>query len=348
MKRAILSSFVLAVGLAAQSVTVTSPPLGGATNVDRPFAGGIGRYQQWYSAQSLQSVILEPRRIEQLEFFAGNSPTAWTGTINCEILLGHGKFSGVTGTFDSNWDDTPVLVKPMGNVTLLTGTIGQVCMTVPLPTRFTWDRTRPILMEIRITGNSNNNQPFNYNFRGHTALTGTTSRVYFGGNTANPTGTVTQGMGMVTRFTARPGAVLNFGTGCPGEGGFVPQGGVQQIPSPGIGWTHVLTQAAPQRIALWVVGDTNQSPFPLDLTALLGLAPSGCMLRMNPLNAITVQTVGGSPGSGLAQLLITLPPTTGYVGMSLFSQWVVFDPLAANGVLSVTGGLWSIVAPVGG
>lgn len=348
MKRALLSSFVLAVGLTAQSVQVTSPPLAGATNVDRPFPGGIGRYQQWYSAASLQSVILEPRRIEQLEFFAGNSPTAWTGTINCEILLGHGRLSGVTGTFANNWDDTPVVVKPMGNVTLNVGVLGQVCMTVPLPTRFTWDRARPILMEIRVAGNSNNNQPFNYNFRGHTALLGTTSRVYFGGTVQNPTGTVTQGMGMVTRFTARPGAVLDFGTGCAGEGGFVPVGSVTQVPSPAITWTHQLTNASSQRTCLWVIGDTRDAPFPLDLTLLLGFPSSPCMLRMNPVNVIALTTVGGGAGAGVASLPLLLPATTGYVGMSLFTQWVVLDPLAANGVLSVTPGLWSIVAPVGG
>jgi hypothetical protein len=34
--------------------------------------------------------------------------------------------------------------------------------------------------------------------------------------------------------------------------------------------------------------------------------------------------------------------------MSLYTQWVVFDPLAQNGVLAVTPGLWTIVAPIGG
>ena len=72
------------------------------------------------------------------------------------------------------------------------------------------------------------------------------------------------------------------------------------------------------------------------------------MLLTNPVNAIARQTVGGGPGAGVATLPIQLPATTGYVGWSLYTQWVVFDPLAMNGVLAVTPGLWTIVAPVGG
>ena len=57
----------------AQQVQVTAPSILVA-NVDRPFAGGIGRYQQWYAPASLQGAVLEPMRLEQLEFFAGTMP----------------------------------------------------------------------------------------------------------------------------------------------------------------------------------------------------------------------------------------------------------------------------------
>lgn len=343
MTRALLLlSFAFAATLPAQTL-VTSPPLAGATNVDRPFPGGIGRYQQWYSAQSFMSVILEPMRFEQVEFFAGNAPNSQAAQINCEILMGHGKFSGVTGNFDSNFDDTPVLVKPLGNVQLNAGAIGAVVLTIPFTTRFTWDHARPILMEVRIHGNSLQSQPFAYNFRGHTALLGTTSRVYSGTGPAVPTGTVTQGMGMVTRFSARPGVVLPFGTGCAGEGGFVPIASVAQVPTPGINWIHQLTNAASQRLAIWVIGDNRDAPFPVDLLPLFGLPASNCMLRMNPVITTMVTTAGGGAGGGSVQLLVPLPPVTNYVGMSLFTQWVVFDPLAPNGFLSVSGAHWSIV-----
>jgi hypothetical protein len=257
--------------------------------------------------------------------------------------MSHGKLSGLTGSFDGNYDDTPVLVKPLGNVQLNAGALGTVVMTIPFTTRFTWDHSRPVLLEVRIYGNSLQSQPFNYNFRGHTALLGTTSRVYSSVGPVTTTGTVTQGMGMCTRFTARSGVVVPFGTGCPGEGGFVPVASVLQVPQPGINWTHQLSNAASQRLCLWVIGDTNQAPFPVDLTPLFGLPPSNCMLRMNPVNTITLTTVGGGAGGGAVSLQVPLPATTNYVGASLFTQWVVLDPLAPSGFLSVTGADWSIV-----
>ena len=59
-------------------------------------------------------------------------------------------------------------------------------------------------------------------------------------------------------------------------------------------------------------------------------------------------TVGGGAGGGIATLPLQLPAVTGYIGQSFYTQWVVLDPLALNGLLSVTAGLHSIVAPLGG
>ncbi len=347
MKSALLLVSLLAAALPAQ-VQVTSPNIPGSVNVSPPFPSGIGRYQQWYSAASLQGTILAPMRFELAEFFAGSPPTTQQAQIDCEIFMAHGKASGVTGSFSANYDSPPVLVKPRALVPLAAGTLGQMVIALPFATRFTWDRQRPLLLEIRVYGNSLNNQPFTYNFRGSTTSLGTTSRVYAGGSPQATSGTVLQGVGLVTRFTARPGAVVPFGTGCAGEGGVVPTGSIAQVPSPGITWTHQLTGAASQRWAVWVIGDTNQSPYPVDATELLGYGPSGCMLRTNPLHLEPLMTVGGGAGSGVATLPVTLPGTGGYVGASVFTQWFVLDPLAPNGVLSTTAANWSVVAPVGG
>jgi len=119
-------------------------------------------------------------------------------------------------------------------------------------------------------------------------------------------------------------------------------------PSVAASWTHQLSAAASQRPALWVVGVDNSAPFPLDLVNLLGLGTSTCLLHFNPINAIGFTTVGGGPGTGSASFAWQLPPTGGYAGLSLFTQWVVFDPLGPSASLATTGGLWSIVAPFGG
>jgi hypothetical protein len=331
----------------AQQVQVTAPNILVA-NVDRPFAGGIGRYQQWYAPASLQGAVLEPMRLEQLEFFAGTTPTAQIAQVDCEILMAHGKPFGLVGQFNSNYDSPPVLVKPRALVQLNAGTSGQVVMTIPFTTRFTWDRTRPLLLEVRVHGNNLSNQPFPYNFRGTTSAIGTTSRLYATGSVGAASGTTQPGVGMQTRFSFRPGAVVEFGAGCPGEGNFVPIGTVQQVPSVGGFWNHQLAAAAPQRLAIWVLGDTNGAPFPLDLVALLGLGTSTCMLYTNPAITVSTVTVGGSAGNGAASVPIQLPANVAFAGLSFYTQWVVFDPLGPSAALSATSALWSIVAPFGG
>jgi len=350
--RAFLLLPCLLAALPAQSQSFTIPNLPGPVNVDRPWPGGIGRYQQWFSAQSFQANLSTPMRIERMEFLAGSASTSTPAQINCEILMSHGLWSGVTGNFNTNYADTPVVVKPTGNVSLLAGPANSVVLTVPFLTTFTWDGVRPVLIEIRIFSNSLSSQPFLYNFRGAAGLLGTISRVYGPGSAVATTGTVTQGLGMDVRFTARPGVMLNFGSGCPGEGGFVPVGTASEIPWPGITWTHQLSNAASQRIYLWVFGNSNTAwetlPLPVDLTSLLGYPVSNCMLRVNPIIVSAGVTVGGGAGGGLATLPIQLPGITGYIGQSFYTQWVVVDPLALNGVLSVTAGLQSIVAPLGG
>lgn len=352
MKNALLLLSLLVPSLAAQvAVTVPNAPV---VNVDRPFAGGIGRYQQWYSAASLQAGLPEPVRLTQIEFFAGTSLSSTAAMIDCEFLLGYGQFSGVFGTFDNNFvPGTQVTVKPRAMVQLSAGASGAVVMTVPFTNNFTWDRQRPLLLEIRVYGNSLGSQPFNYNFRGTTVGGGSVARVYGGGGGGLvSTGTVVAGTGMTTRFTARPGVTLTYGTGCPGEGNIVPTASVSGLAWPGITWTHQLQNAASQRLCIWSFGDSQTdlggAPLAIDLTELFGLGSSGCLLRNNAVFLAGLTTVGGGAGSGFASLPVQLPAVTNYVGLSVFSQWVVFDPLAPSGVLSTTAGIWTIVAPVGG
>lgn len=340
----------LATGLPAQT-TVTSPNLPSVQNVDAPWSTGIGSYQQWYSLASLQS-LPTPMRIERVEFFAGTSLTATATTIDCEILMGHGNASGVAGAFASNYSSPPVVVLPRQNVNLLAGAPGAVVLNIPFTTRFTWDRARPIVLEVRVHGNGLNSQPFLYNFRGSTAAFGVTSRVYQGGSPAATNGQVTQAMGLTTRFTARPGVLLEYGTGCAGGGGVAPKNKVLQVMSPGISWGHELSQAGSSQIALWIMGtsDTNFSgiPLPVDLSLLLGGPASPCMLRTDPTWMNAFITVGGGPGAGFAQFSWQLPGVASYVGLSFYTQWIVFDPLAPNGQLTTTQGVRCICAPVGG
>ncbi|MCB9878845.1 MAG: hypothetical protein H6835_14720 [Planctomycetes bacterium] len=332
---------------AAAQLTVTSP-VANPVDVNRPFGGGIGRYQQWYSFNSLAS-ITEPVRIQQLDFFAGNNVAPQLVQINCEVLIGHGKFSGVFGTFDSNWATPPVTVKATGNVALNPVGSGAVCFSVPFSTKFTWDHFHPILIEIRIYNTSLGGGTFAHNCQGVTTSLGVTSRVYASGSPGATTGTVGQGIGLITRFSARPGVNLPLGAGCMAEGAIVPGANVLEVPSPGITWHHQIFDAPSQRPAFLVLGDQDLSATPIDLLPLFGLPSSPCVLYTFPANVVgPVMTVGGGPGAGIGSLAISLPGVTSYVGASFYSQWVVFDPFSLTGLLATTPATWSIVAPVGG
>lgn len=346
-----LTTLLFTAALAAQTAHTTPNPPSPA-NVDRPFGGGIGRYQQWYSAASMAAGFTTPMRIELIEFFAGTSQSSNATTLDMEVRVSHGKSLGLTGAFDTNYADVPLIVLPRQNVQLLAGAPGAVVMTIPFATRFTWDRVRPVLVEIKIFGNSRGNQPFAYNHRGTTSGSTTTHRVYQAGSAGATNGVSQQGIGLVTRFTARPGAIVPFGAGCPGQGGFVPVNTVVAVPYPGLNWQHQLTQASSQRLCIWVIGDSNSQwgpvTLPADIGTMLGMAPNFCSLNVNPVSTVWTTTVGGGPGSGSATVAMQLPAVTFYIGMSLYTQWLVADPLSPNQLLSATPGMWSIVAPVGG
>lgn len=353
--RTFLLSLALLSAAAMAQTTVTVPDPASPQNVDRPFPGGIGRYQQWYAANPLMAGFTTPMRIEQLEFFAGSSLSSNATTIDMEVSMAHGNSLGLTGTFANNFASPPVVVWPRANVQLTAGAPGAVVMTIPFLNRFTWDHTRPVVIDIKIFGNSRNNQAFVYNLRGTTASIGITSRTYVAGNASASTGTAQGGVGMVTRFTARPGVVLDFGSGCGGEGGFVPRNASLNLPYPGVVWNNQLTNASSQRFCMFVLGlsntQTSASPpilLPADVGPMLGLGITGCNLLVDPIAIVWSQTIGGGAGSGVATVPVQMPPVTFYVGASLYTQWIVADPNAPNGMLAVSQGVWSIVAPVGG
>jgi hypothetical protein len=349
--RLTLATLVLLTPLLSAQTLVTVPT-SIASDVNRPFAGGTGHYQQWHAAWSLQSGFATPVRIDQIEFFAGSSNTATAYTIDMQVEIAHGNNSGLTGIFGSNYNDTPLVIRPRGNLVLNAGAPGAVVMTIPFATQFTWDRTRPIVIDIKIFGNSNSSQPFVYNNRGTASGISEIHRLYAAGSPNAVNGTPQQWVGMVTRFRGRDGVVLEYGTGCPGEGGFVPNNEVLNLPWPGIAWSHRVAGAASQRFCLWMIGDNRQSAgtvaLPVDIGAYLGGWTTGCMLRQNAVATLGAMTVGSGPGAGIATVTLNLPPVTSYIGWSLYTQWFVLDPNAPSGLLSATEAAWTIVAPIGG
>ena len=345
---------VLALGclpLAAQSTAFTLPTATPPTSNNLPFGGGIGRYQQWYAAAEIQSGVTGPKRLVQLDFLS-NGGTQVATTLDLEVWVGHGFASGPSGAFANSFAEPQVLVLPRRTVNLVAAAAGAPTVTLPFTTPFTWDGTSPLVVDIRIFGNGRANQSFNHDLRAAVGTAqGKTTRLYALGNASATTATIVQqGWGLFTRFTMRDGFNLPFGDGCAGEGWYFPVATALSLAQPNSLWTHQLTYAAPQRLAAWVLGSSRTSwnglPLPLDL-GTLAQAP-GCSLLVNPVHTVFTTAIGGSAGAGIATVTVALPPVTAMVGLSVYTQWLVADPLALNGVLAASNGIWHIVAQVGG
>jgi hypothetical protein len=93
-----------------------------------------------------------------------------------------------------------------------------------------------------------------------------------------------------------------------------------------------------------LIGDSRTSwaqiPLPIDL-GLIGA--TNCSLLVSILVNVGTTTVGGGAGAGRATLGMPIPPVPTLFGQPIYTQWLVFDPLAPNQMLSVTNGLWTII-----
>src|SRR5262249_46383761 len=147
--------------------------------------------------------------------------------------------------------------------------------------------------------------------------------------------TMTPGQGLVVQFTFVDGATVSFGQGCPGAGGAIPlaatTGGPPLPANPA--WTHVVTKANSQIPALLLLGVDRTMyagiPLPLDLGVI---GANGCMLFTDIVTSIPTTTLGGGAGAGTASIVVPTPPVT-LKGLEMFTQWLLLDPGAPNGLI---------------
>lgn len=334
-----LSAALLPSAVLAQNA-FTLPSAGAPSTNNIPIAVGQCRYQQWFSAQEVVAAQGMPGQFSALALQAGSQSV--NTTVEVEVTMGHG-FSTLGGSFAFNYADTPVVVFPRQNVTLVGG-VAQF----PYSTNFIWNGADPVVVELKVFNNGQGGNNFAHNNASTTTAFAQTTRAYAIGNALASFATSVQtGWGLFMDFTTVPGSVLDYGAGCPGEGGFVPQAVITSgIARPGQLWAHELRQANSQRLSILAFGSDDQmfngSPLPLDLTAFN--AP-GCFLLNNVEQTAFAISVGGGPGSGLASISIQIPPITPIVGTSWYSQWFVLDENSANGFVSGSQGIWSIIAP---
>jgi len=348
--------------LAATTVAQTPPPpvalpmpASAVMPSSVPFGTTRIRWQAWIDARQLVNAIGRPVRMTRLDFQTATG--GQTGpAIEMEVRVAN-SLAFPSANFQANMVSGETLVHPAvvgapRTFFLSTTIAGQFVLQIPFQNEFVWDGESAIVIDVRIFDNGNSNIPFSYDIAVEQPVFGSPTQMLWDNND-NPTAV------SANQFPTRPsrgprvqlhfadGVTVTFGAGCPGAGFNVPVASTNGIPQPAnVGWTHVLTNAASQRQAIWMFGDSREQwagvtlPFSLDI-----LGAPNCELLVKPDLTATLTTVGGGAGAGTVSLTTPVPPVTSMVGMSFFTQWLVLDPFAINGVLAVSNGQWHVFGP---
>ena len=349
VRGALLFLLALAGGLSAQG-TIDLPSLrNNPQNNSYPFAGPSMRYQQWFSALEWQLQSAKPIRVTGMWFFAGPGRTGVGGRVaDVEVTMANARPSTYSGTFDNNFVSGRTTVLPRQLITLQAPASNPFPIRLQFRNEFVWDGSSGVVVDIKVFDNGNGNQPYLYDLEYAPFTLGRTTRLFTINNPiARTAATTSANTGLAIRFLFDEALAWPFGSGCTGEGGRVPAHTVDGgLPIPGnSGYQMLLTGAAVQRTGVFLIGasDTqwNGTPLPFDLAPFGGV---GCSLLVDLVATATVPTVGGGPGTGIARLPFPLPGQSSYVGASFYSQWIVLDPGASNGVLAVSNGMRHIVA----
>ncbi|MFO1053641.1 MAG: hypothetical protein U1F36_15610 [Planctomycetota bacterium] len=336
--------------LVAQQNFTLPVVVGNMVDTTFPFGGPRMRYQQWYSPIDWFQRVQQPVRVTNLQFRAGPTGGAVAGRqVEIEVTMGNSSPVNPTSSFEANFVSGRVTVFPRAFVTLPQSIPGNWPVSLAFTNEFVWDGVSGVILEIKLWNNGNNNNSWTYNLAYDAAGGGSVYRMWdaTNGPTSNFAQFFAAGQGLITRFNYANALSMPYGTGCAGEGGFIPVASTTGgHPVPGnSNWTHVLTNAPSQRQALFFMGfsATQWGSFslPLDLSSI---GAPGCNLLAEYVAGVTIPTVGGGPGAGIAQLRLPTPPTTNWVGVMLFSQWLVLDPNASNGLLAASNGVWTQTA----
>lgn len=313
-----------------------------------PFAGVPQRYQQWYSRNEALLGVDHPVRIIGIEFKALAGGATQAANLDMELALAH-----IDGTPGTHFDDNmigKVVVAPRGTYPLAAMGTWPIAITFPPTNQFLWDGKSDIMLEVKLWGNGiPNNPPLTYDFENTVTGNNKVTRLWATGG--NPNGlqnatTMRSGEGIVTRFAFEEGMTIAFGSGCRGDGGFVPQASTSGgLPFPGnVAWRQELRSAPSQRNAALILGTSDTKwgsiNLPLDLAIIGG---SGCNLFVEWVVALPSTTVGGGAGAGAVSLQLPIPPYSSLSLTSLYTQWIILDPNASNGMLTVSPGLWTII-----
>jgi hypothetical protein len=341
MIRFALTVAALASTSLAQHTTKTAElPLFGASSTNSiPFGEKTIRYQQWYSGAQLGGITKAPVRIVALQFVA---PVPTGLVLDIEVTMANAS-NRLSGSFQNNFLRNKVVTVPR---TSLTPSGAGGVLEIPFSADFVYDGVSDVVVELRIFDNGLGR--FTHTAKSTVSRASNTYRQYFIGN-ANATNSNSAGAthhyGLVTRFSYQEGGTYEYGTACTGGNGFAPIGSVNEVPLPGLpSYTQHLTKTSPGFPCIFLMGVSNtvygSGSLPLPLS-FIGVP--GCSIQAAPHLQVYLTTGGGSVGTGTARLSTPIPAIGTLAGFRVYSQWIIFDHRASNGVLSTTKGLMHVV-----
>ncbi len=352
----ILSSAILGLALAALApAQIVPPPLQFdlptqpfiASSNNFPFGGPLMRYQQWFSAAEWQAAAVNPVRVTGVQFKAGNPGGQPGKEVTIDVKMANTSF--FVPTFDNNLGVEKAMPAHFsGTVLMGTATPGTFPLAVVFNREFVWDGVSGVTVEVKVFNNGNFGQAYPFDLEATFTSFGKVSR---GFNTTSPTAAsasvFSSGQGLSMRFDFVDGITHPFSSGCPGGGGIVPTATTSNGPPmvPNQAWEQVLTDAAPNAPAVFALGRSRsvwgEAVLPLGLDFI---GANGCFLLVEPMwlrSAVTSQGFGF--GDGVATIAFPIMPDITLRGQAFFSQWLVLDAFADNGLMSTSQGLIHVV-----
>ena len=350
----LLPCLALATALPAQSPQLLPSPAPFWFADNFPLGAPPIRYQQWFTAAQWTRTVGHPVRITGLDFFAATTGLGGPAVIDIEVTMGNGPaFVGVhmpsnlTNPFAA-FPTAPVVVVPRGLHSLGASLPGTRPLQLSFVNEFVWDGESTVVVEVKMWDNGVGNVARSFDLL--YAQNGGFEYGRMWGLSSDPDNVtnasiVQQGNVVAMQFHFAEGVSIPYGDGCPGQGGHIPMASTTGgLPVPANGaWTQVLSGANSQKNAVLLIGGSNTmfgaAPLPFDMSLIGGF---GCELWASIDGSIPALTVGGGPGAGSAQVATPIPPVTGFTGLSVFFQWLVWDDQSANGVMSMSHGLQTI------
>jgi hypothetical protein len=331
----------LAPALTAQPKAVTLPAPVVTQITDRsPLGLPSLRYQLWFSRDQWLQVAQTPFRINRMDFVGGPGAADTGFPVTIAVRMANSFATSPTTQFDLNFASPAVTVLPQQTITL-----PNLAPGTPVPinfsTEFVWDGVSGVVVDVRMYGNGNNDQPFDYFMLRTIGLPGRCAILSAVSPSSVNATRVDLGQALVTTFRGNEGVTVDFGAGCLGASSTVPRafqtGGVPRPANPsfkievdniGVGLPCVLFLGLSRET--WAGGAL---PFNLDQIGFAG----SCPLLVSPDLLIGATSFG----TGRAFVDLPIPPITAIVGGEMFGQWWVIDPSAVGGILSVSQGLWT-------